>query len=42
MEEALALVAKDVCDVLTNPPSGVSNVTELAKHLAPLRGVGRP
>lgn len=34
MEEALAFVAKEVCDVLTDPPSGISNVTEWAKKQA--------
>ncbi len=30
-EEAIAVVAKHVCDVLTKPPLGISNVTEWAK-----------
>ena len=34
MEAALADTAEAVCEILTNPPSGISNVTEWAKKQA--------
>lgn len=34
MQESLALVAREIHDILTTPPSGISNVTEWAKKQA--------